>query len=154
MNIFHYSFLSFEASSSSSLPTLLGFFINTVYRPKWIFSVIHFCLLKIINLFWPLRILISYSLQNTKYVYSSHKPVSATLGSYPSFWERTRGLRLKPFFKPETLHYITGKYIAIFVRTHIVQWIRCTISFTREYVLPLKQVKPFPIDGSTSVDLG
>ena len=28
MNIFNYSFLSFEASSSSSLPTLLGFFMN------------------------------------------------------------------------------------------------------------------------------
>ena len=98
-SIIHFCLL--KLAPLAHYPLYLGsWWIN---RPKWIFFIIHFCLMKIINLFWPLRILISYSLQNAKYVYSSHKPVSATLGSYPSYWEQTRGLRLKPFFQPENI---------------------------------------------------
>jgi hypothetical protein len=45
MNIFHYSFLSFEASSSSSLPTLLGFLMN-----KWTkMNVLHHSFLSFEN---------------------------------------------------------------------------------------------------------
>ena len=86
---------------------------------------------KIINLFWPLRILISYSLQNTKYVYiSSHQPVSVTLLDRIHHIEsELGGLRLKPFLQPKTLHYITGKYIAIYVRTHI-----CTMNTVHHFI--------------------
>ena len=145
--------MSFEARSSSSFPTVLGFLMN-----KWTkMNVFHHSFLSFENNqpFWPLRILISYSLQTAKYVYiSSHKPVSATLGSYPSYWERTRGLRLKPFFQPENIAlYYWQIHCNFCPHTH------CTMNTVHHFIYKricasFETGKTIPNKCFTSADLG